>query len=289
MESWAQPSRMREQWSSGKGLSLRFKLAGEPKMRGPIKSKELLDSAWWDKITLRRFCLTLIGAFLFWLKGWGENPALHFRAVQQCRNLPAYRVSLNLKLLFPDLSCPSPCPRIPEQLMFAAVRGYVNLSLLTLLGWQQWRTETKSLHNQRPQQFTPAVSPDVWNSFSVQDCLYSTWAKYSQLRHLWFWSGKRKATPPDQRGVILLLFILCPACSASPLLTDGSVSHRCSCPSASSTLTSWSVSLVQSLRMYARKIVEQASAFRSTDVKQAYVRETQTCLKEPRSLYDIEG
>ena len=153
---------MREQWRSGKGLSLRFKLAGEPKMRGPIKSKELLDSAWRDKITLRRFCLTLIGAFLFWLKGWGENPALHCRAVQQCRNLPAYRVSLNLKLLFPDLSCPSPCPRIPEQLMFAAVRGYINLSLLTLLGWQQWRTESKSLHNQRPQQFpqmceTPSV------------------------------------------------------------------------------------------------------------------------------------
>lgn len=121
-ESWAQPSRMREQWRSGKGLSLRFKLAGEPKMRGPIKSKELLDSAWWDKITLRRFCLTLIGAFLFWLKGWGENPALHCRAVQQCRNLPAYRVSLSLKLLFPHLSCSSPCPGIPEQLMFAAAQ-----------------------------------------------------------------------------------------------------------------------------------------------------------------------
>lgn len=43
------------------------------------------------------------------------------------------------------------------------VRGYINLSLLTLLGWQQWRTETKPLHNQRPQEFvgkmceTPSV------------------------------------------------------------------------------------------------------------------------------------
>lgn len=43
---------------------LALPIACEPKMRGSIKSKEGLDSAWWDKTTLRRFCLTLMCAFL---------------------------------------------------------------------------------------------------------------------------------------------------------------------------------------------------------------------------------
>lgn len=90
------------------------------------------------------------------------------------------------------------------------VRGYINLSLLTLLGWQWWRTETKSLHNQRPQQFpqmceTPSVfrivcvprEPNTAN-FAISDS----------------GQGREKATPRDQRGVILRLFILCPARSS---------------------------------------------------------------------------
>ena len=100
-------------------------------------------------------------------RGWGENPALRCRAVQQCRNLHAYTVSLNLRLLFPNLSCSSPCQESQKNSLCVQqhryVRGYINLSLLTLLGWQQWRTETKPLHNQRPQEFvgkmceTPSV------------------------------------------------------------------------------------------------------------------------------------
>ena len=189
-ESWAQPEPnldcwrfsllpLREQWYSGKGLSLRFNLAGEPKMRGPIKSKGLLDSAWWDNITLRRFCLTLIGAFLFWLKGWGENPALHCRAVQQCRNLHAYMVSLNLRLLFPNLSCSTPCPRIPEeQLMCAAAQIHKRVHKPESADPPRLAAvENRNQISSQPE--TPGVcGQDVWNS-SVQDCLL-----YSQLSHL---------------------------------------------------------------------------------------------------------
>ena len=88
----------------------------------------------------------------------------------------------------------------------------------------------------------------------------------------------------------MLLFILCPACSL-PHHSSLRVAQAtgAASPFASSTPTSWSNSFVQSLHMYARKIVEQARGFRSTDVKQAYARETQTCLKELRSLHDIQG
>lgn len=96
-----------------------------------------------------------------------KNQALHCRAINQCRNLHAYMVSLNLRLLFPNLSCSSPCQESQKNSLCVQqhryVRGYIHLSLLTVLGWQQQRAENKSLHNQRPQEFvgkmceTPSV------------------------------------------------------------------------------------------------------------------------------------
>lgn len=107
----------------------------------------------------------------------GRNPALHCRAIAVKE--PSLQEGTSAGTFMPTwchstsgYSFPTyPAPVLAQESQKNSlcvqqhryVRGYINLSLLTVLGWQQQRTGNKALHNQRPQEFvgkmceTPSV------------------------------------------------------------------------------------------------------------------------------------